>query len=183
MILTFSAIANILVSEYVMSWGNDEVSKFCARCGYEADDPNKFCPGCGAPLDGPGEESRSAPPTFLPPDRRITSSSTGGYSNGYSHYEEYRSTNPNVVTPDKLVVEPAVAVVLTFLLVGLGQMINGQVAKGLVILFCHIAFAVFTIGLSALPVFVLICMDAYKCAQALKEGRSIGKWSFFGSAK
>ena len=91
----------------------------------------------------------------------------------------------NMVTPDKLKVEPAVATLLSFLLTGLGQMVNGQVEKGLTLLFGGVA-AVFiitllTCGIGSISAFVLVgisMIDAYKCAQILQSGRPIGKWEF-----
>ena len=91
----------------------------------------------------------------------------------------------SMVTPDKLKVEPAIAALLSFLLTGLGQMVNGQVEKGLTLLFGGMA-AVFiitliTCGIGAItaPVVIIVSIiDAYKCAQILQSGRPIGKWEF-----
>ena len=91
----------------------------------------------------------------------------------------------NMVTPNQLKVEPVVACILSVLLVGLGQMINGQIGKGLTLLFGGMA-AVFvvtlvTCGIGAVlaPVpMIIAAIDAYKCAQILQSGRPIGKWEF-----
>ncbi|MBN1892461.1 MAG: zinc ribbon domain-containing protein [Clostridiales bacterium] len=161
------------------------MSKFCTQCGYEAEDHNKFCPGCGTSLRDAGD----SPPVFLPSETRQTASGSasippgGVYSQTYTESRGFESSDPNAVTPDKLVVEPVVAVLLTFLIAGLGQMINGQVGKGFAMLGALIFLSIVSLGTFSLPGFILICIDAYMSANALKQGRTIGKWSFMGSTK
>lgn len=91
----------------------------------------------------------------------------------------------DVVTPDKLAVEPALACVLSILLTGLGQMINGQIEKGLLLLFGGIAaisiITFITCGFGAIlsPLLVVIsALDAYKCSKRLQMGQSLGKYEF-----
>ena len=61
------------------------------------------------------------------------------YSNQYQQngqYQQYNNQmNNGIVTPDKLVLEPTMACIVSCLLTGLGQMINGQIEKGLLLLF------------------------------------------------
>ncbi|MDD4096313.1 MAG: zinc ribbon domain-containing protein [Clostridiaceae bacterium] len=161
------------------------MSKMCMKCGYEAGDHHKFCPGCGAPLSDP-RSANQAPPGNPPPGYSSPSPVSPNYPppnyppNQYSP-PPYYSANSDSVTPDKLVIEPIIAVVLTFVLFGLGQMLNGQVGKGFALFGGQIALAFVTMGLSILPGYIFVCIDAYMCAKALKEGKTIGKWSFFGS--
>jgi TM2 domain-containing membrane protein YozV len=164
-------------------------------CSYAAEDKQKFCPGCGSSLADAIQPG--AAPTFVT-DARIPSpvdapdgagsDHSGGYSgtSGSDHtgaYDgHYAYDNASGVTPDKLVLQPIVAALLSvFILNGLGQMINGQIGKGLLLLGLQVVLGTITCGISVLPGYIVIGIDAYKCAQALQEGKTIGKWGFFGS--
>lgn len=111
------------------------------------------------------------------------------YNNQYQQNEQYQQynnqMNNGVVTPDKLVLEPAMACVVSCLLTGLGQMINGQIEKGLLLLFggmgAIFVIALLTCGIGAILsplVIVVSALDAYKCAKRLQMGQSIGKYEF-----
>lgn len=112
------------------------------------------------------------------------------YNNQYQQqngqYQQYNNQmNNGIVTPDKLVLEPAIACIVSCLLTGLGQMINGQIEKGLLLLFGGMG-AVFiitliTCGIGAVlsPIVIVIsALDAYKCAKRLQMGQSLGKYEF-----
>jgi TM2 domain-containing membrane protein YozV len=149
-------------------------------CSYAAEDKQKFCPGCGSSLADaiqPGVTGSDHSAEYGGRSTYDTSGSdqTGAYDGHYA-YDDASS-----VTPDKLVLQPIVAALLSLLvLFGLGQMINGQVGKGLLLLGLQLILAIITCGISVIPGYIVIGIDAYKCAQALQEGRTIGKWSFFG---
>lgn len=108
------------------------------------------------------------------------------YNYQYNQYQQQNwQMNREVVTPDKLVLEPTTACLVSCLLAGLGQMINGQIEKGLIILFGGM-IAIFlitlvTCGFGAIlsPLLIVIsALDAYKCAKRLQNGQSIGKYEF-----
>ncbi len=171
------------------------MSKICRMCGYAAEDKQKFCPGCGSSLADaiqPGEtptfvaDARIPSPIDAPDGGRSDHSGGYGDTSGSDHTDAYNGhyayDNASGVTPDKLVLQPIVAALLSvFVLNGLGQMINGQVGKGLLLLGLQVVLAIITCGISAIPGYIVIGIDAYKCAQALQEGKTIGKWGFFGS--
>lgn len=99
----------------------------------------------------------------------------------------YQQGQPNVgiVTPDKLSVEPTMACILSIVFTGLGQMINGQLEKGLLLLFGGMGALLFisfiTCGFGAVlsPLLIVVsALDAYKCAQRLQAGQSLGKYEF-----
>ncbi len=72
--------------------------------------------------------------------------------------------------------------VLSVLLIGLGQIILGQTAKGIVILVGSILFVICTCGYGIFlaPIVWLISgLDAYKIATKLKQGDAVGSWEFF----
>ena len=66
----------------------------------------------------------------------------------------------------------------SFILPGLGQLISGQDAKGLLLIFVTIAASVATYGLSNVALCPLMSIDAYGVA---KKGNTMGvrKWEFF----
>jgi len=62
---------------------------------------------------------------------------------------------------------------------GLGQMILGQVAKGVVILLGAMVIGALTAGVGILVTWPLGGIDAYLVAKKLKDGKSVGQWEFF----
>ena len=100
-------------------------------------------------------------------------------------YQQAYQQNVGVVTPDRLALEPTLACLVSVLVVGLGQMINGQIEKGLLLLFggmfAIIAIAFITCGFGAVlsPLLIVVsALDAYNCAKRLQMGQSIGKYEF-----
>lgn len=105
--------------------------------------------------------------------------------NSHNMFEaKYKEMNHNgkVVTPDKLSLDPVFAVIVSFFLPGLGQMINGQLNKGLLMLVINTVQAVVLSLCCCLGVLtgligsILIMVDAYYCADALKSGESLGEY-------
>lgn len=90
------------------------------------------------------------------------------------------------ITPDSLTVEPELAAILSFLVSGLGQMLNGQVVKGAIILGVGIIgnfiLGMLTCGLGCIvvgiPYFIAQIVDAYKCAKILKSGGTLRKYEY-----
>jgi TM2 domain-containing membrane protein YozV len=75
--------------------------------------------------------------------------------------------------------EPALAALLSFLLVGLGQMVLGQTIKGVVMLIVALVLGALTGCVACLVTFPVSAIDAYLIAKKLKEGKSVGEWEFF----
>jgi TM2 domain-containing membrane protein YozV len=69
--------------------------------------------------------------------------------------------------------------VLSLLLAGLGQMVLGQVAKGVVVLLGTVVLSVLTDGVAAPLLLAVGACDAFVIAKKLKEGRAVGYWDFF----
>lgn len=61
-------------------------------------------------------------------------------------------------------------------------MINGQLAKGLVVLGAGMAISAVTCGSTAPVLWILSAVDAYQCAKKLRSGMVIRKFQFFKSA-
>lgn len=93
--------------------------------------------------------------------------------------------NPDIVTPDKLKVEPIIATIISIVIPGLSQMINGQIEKGLIIMVggylavCVITLMTCGIGAILSPILsIFAALDAYQCADRLHNGQSIRKYEY-----
>lgn len=79
---------------------------------------------------------------------------------------------------------PALAGLLSFLLVGMGQIYLGQVEKGLCLLGVVLLLILGGVpGQVAIAVLLLNVVDAFLLAQRIKEGRPITRWQFFFQSK
>ncbi|MDT5270139.1 MAG: hypothetical protein QOH49_2325 [Acidobacteriota bacterium] len=77
---------------------------------------------------------------------------------------------------------PLLAALLSFLLIGMGQVYLGQVEKGLLMLGVVLALMM-TVALGPLGLVILLfnVADAYLLALKLGDGRRLRKWEFFFS--
>lgn len=71
------------------------------------------------------------------------------------------------------------ALLSAFCLWGVGQMILGQVGKGLFILVGGVVVAVFTGGFLIPAIWAFAAIDAYLIAKKLQAGRAVGPWEWF----
>ena len=71
------------------------------------------------------------------------------------------------------------ATILSCLIVGVGQMYLGQVAKGVVMLVASIILAALTGGISGAVTWIIGMVDAYKIGKKMEAGHSVGPWEFF----
>ena len=128
---------------------------FCSNCGNSIHEKSKNCSNCGASLSTANEDISK------------------------SFHKIFDQTAQ--VLPKELKIPPIVAAILSFLVVGLGQMINGQLVKGIIMLVLKILIAYATggmIGYLASFIFgILAALDAFKCSKKLEEGIAIGKFS------
>ncbi|WP_017381803.1 zinc ribbon domain-containing protein [Paenisporosarcina sp. TG-14] len=75
--------------------------------------------------------------------------------------------------------EPWLMAVLSFLILGLGQIIMGQTAKGLTILAVGFFIGFITVGISSFIIVPISVIDAYLIAKKKKDGKVVGEWEFF----
>ena len=64
-------------------------------------------------------------------------------------------------------------------LMGLGQFMLGQHAKGAAILVFSYFIAAGSGGFAVPILWIVVGMDAYAIASKLQQGRSVGQWEFF----
>ena len=172
----------------------------CPRCGVIAMPGSTHCESCGTEIEAarvplasqpapgatrpaqqsyhPGPQGPAVAPG--PPVRQVhhgappqTSGYGGGYGGGYQ----------DDVVPGKLPpshsASPGLALAINLLcLCGVGQMINGQVGKGIVILLVHTILGALT-GVSILITWPIACIDAYLIANKRRNGQWVGHWEWF----
>lgn len=97
------------------------------------------------------------------------------------------AAEPGRIMPSVPPKDPILMAVVSFFIPWLGQILLGQVKKGIVmivvtpVLLGIIAVLTCGLGLIVLPfVDVLAAVDAYLLAKKLKEGSGIDEWEFFG---
>ena len=117
---------------------------FCPNCGTANDDNAKFCHKCGQQLG-----SATPSPQGGAPDERL------------------RGGGQVVATGDKRYAtgkNPTVALILSLVIVGVGQFYNGDVKKGAVMLVGGIVLVLLTAGIGWIPVWIWSMYDAYQVA-------------------
>lgn len=120
---------------------------FCASCGTKNDSPARFCRSCGAALDAPA----GSPVSQLGTMRGVAA---GG------------AARPATRRGEK---NPVLAAILSLVVVGVGQLYNGDWKKGLAMLGGVLVLAVPTAGLAWVGIAVWSVIDAYRVAKG--EGR------------
>lgn len=109
---------------------------------------SKYCSNCGAQIDERAE---------ICPDCGVRQVSPGYYQRGVSNQKN-----------------PGLAALLSALVIGLGQVYNGEVGKGLLFFICAIIAGILWliyIGvLFSLIIWIYAIYDAYTSAQRINEG-------------
>ncbi|HWF89517.1 MAG TPA: hypothetical protein VN659_11815 [Pyrinomonadaceae bacterium] len=85
-------------------------------------------------------------------------------------------------TPATAPKSPVLAALLSFLLVGMGQIYLGQVEKGL----CMLAVVLLllmtdVLGAIGIALLLLNVVDAFVIGMRMRDGKQTGKWQFFFS--
>ena len=131
---------------------------FCTKCGKQNLESAQFCTNCGNSLNG--SASAHAEP-----------------QSGKAGTRDQTSTR-DFVYPKNPPLSPHICW-LSLLIVGLGQLIFGQVAKAITIMIAAFIVGVLTSGVSFFVMAPLAAFDAYRVGAALRNGRAVGKWQFF----
>src|SRR5262245_21046324 len=116
---------------------------YCSSCGTSNEDAARFCQKCGAAV------AVAPRPSTPPTDARM------------------RGSTAPVVTAAKRYAagkNPAVAIILSLLIVGLGQFYNGDAKKGGVMLAAAIVGGLLTFGVVWLGMAIWSAIDAYNVA-------------------
>jgi len=140
-------------------------SNFCSNCGEPIAGPDaNICTNCGKSLRTAQTEPTSNGNYYNTADDRRQS--YNGVSNyGGAAYNEAPRTQPVIVKSKS----PILALILSFLWVGLGQLYNGKLVKGILLQLGVIIGSCFFV-LPGLIVWVYGLWDAYKDAEKMNRG-------------
>ncbi|MBR1966342.1 MAG: hypothetical protein IKA22_07010 [Lentisphaeria bacterium] len=92
-----------------------------------------------------------------------------------NQFQQQPQQQQNVVNPKS----PFLAELLSCLIVGVGQMYNGQVAKGVVLLIATAIIGSATLGIGYFVLWLIAIIDAGKIARKINAGKVVGDWEFF----
>ena len=151
---------------------------FCRECGKEVRTGSEACLSCGVrPLDGANYCQECGAKTKT---KQLMCVKCGMK---LLHLDENEKSQDGFalekIMPSDPPKDPVIAFVLSLIIIGMGQVYLGQVAKGLVLLACAIFLGFATFGVAAVIIYVISAVDVYKIGQKLKSGTSIGQWEFF----
>ena len=132
----------------------------CPRCGRHMPRSGRFCPYCSldtAPGMGTIHGGQAQRPAAQAP-----------YANrpdpGYIQRDNYN---------------PGGAALGACLIVGLGQMINGQAIKGVVLFMSAIILAPLTSFIGSFILGIIALIDAVAIGNRLRDGQTVGQWQWF----
>jgi TM2 domain-containing membrane protein YozV/RNA polymerase subunit RPABC4/transcription elongation factor Spt4 len=136
--------------------------KYCSNCGSQIDENAEICPECGAEQEHPKMKYCSNCGSQIDENAEICPECGVRQTVGGNQQQVYQHKNPGI------------SAVLSFLFVGLGQIYNGEIAKGLIFLFCGI-ICIFLMLIFIGYIFYLILWvfgiyDAYNTANKINSG-------------
>ena len=125
----------------------------------------------------PSAPQPAAPPPLTTPEPS-TSPPASGTPVPPSTAPAAGSGNEPIANPQKI--DPVLAAILSGCCIcGLGQMLIGQVEKGILLLVCAFVVGFVTFGLGSLLIFPIAAVDAYLSASKVKRGEVLRKWDWF----
>jgi TM2 domain-containing membrane protein YozV len=126
------------------------MTMFCAQCGTANDDTARFCKSCGYQLAAapPAAATSHAPVSYTPPAPPQTM--RGPVVAPAPQYATGRN--------------PVVALILSLIIVGVGQFYNGDHKKGALMLILAFIAGIFTLGFGWFAIAIWSAIDAYRVA-------------------
>jgi TM2 domain-containing membrane protein YozV/RNA polymerase subunit RPABC4/transcription elongation factor Spt4 len=160
---------------------------FCPNCGKEVQAGASFCPSCGKAISAQAPPVGGVPPTAVP-TYPIKYCNTCGAQ--IALQAEFCPKCGSRISPQQAIVQlqppsqfptqpvqrknEGIAAVLSFLFTGLGQIYNGQIAKGILFVVVGIVFAglIFVLIGILYPIFwIYNIYDAYSTAKKINAGQ------------
>lgn len=77
--------------------------------------------------------------------------------------------------------DPILILLLNLFLFGVGSIVIGQKAKGIVFIIAALAVAIPTCGTASLAISACAAIDGYLQAKQREKGNAIGEWTFFNT--
>jgi TM2 domain-containing membrane protein YozV/RNA polymerase subunit RPABC4/transcription elongation factor Spt4 len=161
---------------------------FCPNCGKEVQPGSTFCPACGKPISAQVAPAQTAQPSAVP-TYAIKYCNTCGAQIAQNaeicpKCGSRVFTSQPIAQPQPWPAQPApaqqhknegLAAVLSVIFIGLGQIYNGQIGKGILFLVVGIVFAAlifFLVGIILYPIFwIYNIYDAYSTAKKINAGQ------------
>ncbi len=128
---------------------------FCTRCGSEIARESSHCKVCGRKLFFIGETSYYGHVSFSVPE------------------------TAEMVYPANTPKSPALAFLLSFLVIGVGQMYVGQVTKGVALFILALIISVLIVPYAVIGLWGVAVLDAYFIARKLRRGHPVRQWQWF----
>jgi TM2 domain-containing membrane protein YozV len=179
--------------------------KKCPGCGAAAPAADRHCTGCGRPFPVVPEPEvaarHEAPPppaafgisgqTLVRRSQDVSTAFPPGAAPIGGPWAPAAGPAFQVPSDSRMIYKmpgrhrPAKAVACNLLVVGLGQMVNGQGAKGAAMLAVWIAIRLLTLNSGPIMLVPLLAMgllsmyDAGAIAARLNRGEGVGKWQWF----
>ncbi len=124
----------------------------CPSCKNQVNGTPSFCPYCGITLTYNSVQDYS--------NNNYSNNSYRGNVNNYN-----TNYNPQSIPKVSTGKSPVLAVILSLLIVGLGQLYCGKFGKGALMFFLAVFFSLFSFGLGWFIVAVWSAIDAYSTAK------------------
>ncbi|MGZ4852498.1 MAG: zinc-ribbon domain-containing protein [Halobacteriota archaeon] len=143
---------------------------FCTNCGVAVAQDSKYCQRCGEPLS---TTEMLSPPMFSPSSEPDIHSYAGADHPDQplaapTYQPQHYDGAPAMVGRKN----PGIAAVLSFLVIGLGQIYNGQILKGLLMLGVAILCGITIVGLIvSFIIWLYGVFDAYGTAKRMNQDR------------
>ncbi|MGC4043455.1 MAG: hypothetical protein QM758_06590 [Armatimonas sp.] len=151
-----------------------QATTYCSGCGKLS--TGTSCTGCGKDLRAPQQQQLQQPqqPVYSAPQPQQQQ-----YSAPTRQQSDVapRQTVGMISKPQGY--SASGAIIGSVFVVGLGQMINGQTAKGVVLLIAALVIGLPTALLGSFVLGVLGIIDAVMIGKRLERGESVGEWQFF----
>lgn len=139
----------------------------CQYCNNPIPPGVRNCPSCGATVQPQPQQFQQAPPYQMQQPRQP-----------YQQPYQQQPFQPQPGQPYEQK-SAALAMILSCLIPGLGQIYNGQIAKGVVIILANILLAFVTFGFSGIIILIVAIIDAGNIAGKINSGRKVDDWEFF----
>lgn len=147
---------------------------FCSSCGTQADSLAQQCNNCGTALGAPAAATTATATSSMAGAPAASGPAAGAAGAGMFVATAY----PLAVQPPRMIVvrsgkSAGLAAVLSFLWCGLGQIYNGEIAKGVLFMILYvISFLLIfvVIGVfTTLALWIWGMVDAYRTAERLHQ--------------